>query len=177
MHSPKSDDTTRIKLPRWFVLNNNVWETVKIIKIEKNRKTWHVSVIIEKIGNIPFYFKVDLPHGFKIMNSRSCEGFTLKKNTLFQGGIFCECRLRCILHMLSTILLAECIKDNHSISIAATIEIPTYTLAETHPNAIFKLHIKYYFSPIYWDLFIVPWVNNSDDDESFCFSGIRNIST
>ncbi len=43
-----------------------------------------------------------------IMNSRSCGGFTLKKNTLFKGGIFCECRLRCILHMFSTILLAEC---------------------------------------------------------------------
>ncbi len=53
------------------------------------------------------------------MNSRSCGGFTLKKNTLFQGGIFCECRLRCILHMLSAILLAECImardsEDNES---------------------------------------------------------------
>ncbi len=42
------------------------------------------------------------------MNSRSCGGSTLNKNTLFQGGIFCECRLRCILHMFSTILLAEC---------------------------------------------------------------------
>ena len=33
---------------------------------------------------------MDLPHRITIMNSRSCGGFTLKKNTLFQGGLFCE---------------------------------------------------------------------------------------
>ncbi len=60
------------------------------------------------------YFKVDLPHGIKIMNSRTSRGFTLKKNTLFQGGIFCACRLRCILHMFSTILSAECTADRNT---------------------------------------------------------------
>ncbi len=49
-----------------------------------------------KANSYKIYFKVDLAHSIKIMNSRSCGGSTLKKNTLFQGGIVCECRLRCM---------------------------------------------------------------------------------
>ncbi len=62
----------------------------------------------DSTSSYKIYFKVDLPHGIKIMNLRSCGGSTLKKNTLFQGGVFCECRLGFVLHMFSTTLLSEC---------------------------------------------------------------------